>query len=240
MARLPRFVLPGQPQHVIQRGNNRSPIFFTDWDYRFYLQCLEEGCAEYRCDVHAYVLMTNHVHLVASPQSEDGLSRLMQSVGRRFVQHINRRYQRTGTLWDGRFRATAIDSERYLLTCYRYVELNPVRAGMVEDPIQYRWSSHAHHAVGRRDSVVRDHPIYLSLGGSDQERLSVYRSLFDDQIGEHDLAEIRDATNKGWVLGNDRFRGQIEERTNRRARPMPRGGKRAGAGRRADDEESTT
>ena len=130
MARLPRYVVVGHPQHVIQRGNNRSPTFYENQDYEFYLECLEEACERYRCDVHAYVLMTNHVHLLMSPWQRNSISKVLQSVGRRYVQYINYYYKRTGTLWEGRYKATLIDTERYLLTCYRYIELNPVRAGM--------------------------------------------------------------------------------------------------------------
>jgi putative transposase len=132
MARLPRYVLPGQPQHVIQRGNNRGVTFFADEDYSFYLDRLKEACTKHGCAVHAYVLMTNHVHLLLTPDTSSSIAKVMQSVGRRYVQHINYTYRRTGTLWEGRYKATLIDSEQYLLTCSRYIELNPVRAGIVD------------------------------------------------------------------------------------------------------------
>ncbi len=138
MARLPRLVLPGQPHHVIQRGNNRSAIFFNEADYHFYLECLGAAIATYKAEIHAYVLMTNHVHLLVTPSSGEAIGRVMQSVGRRYVRYVNTVYRRTGTLWEGRFRSSLIDSDRYLFTCMRYIELNPVRAGIAGSPQDYR------------------------------------------------------------------------------------------------------
>ena len=159
MARLPRFVIPGQPQHVIVRGNNREPIFYAEEDYRFYLEKLQQACEKHQCDLHAYVLMTNHVHLLITPHTEDGISKSLQMLGRYYVQYFNHTYQRTGTLWEGRYKATLIDSERYLLTCYRYIELNPVRAeGMVDHPSEYPWSSYRYNVVGESDPLVVPHP----------------------------------------------------------------------------------
>lgn len=237
MARLPRYVLPGQPQHLIQRGNNRQPIFFADVDYRFFLECLGDGVKRFPCEVHAYVLMTNHLHLLLTPQKPDSLSKLIQSVGRRYVQYVNYLYRRSGTLWEGRFRATPVDSEHYLLTCYRYIELNPVRATMVSHPHHYRWSSYRHHAEGKPDPLITDHPRYLALGRTDEERREAYKGLFRVDIDEATLSLIRETTNKGWALGNDRFRAQIEAETQRRAQPLPKGGKREGAGRPSPKEQ---
>lgn len=231
MARLPRYGLPGQPQHVIQRGNNREPIFFSDADYLFFLECLKAGCEKYRCDIHAYVLMTNHVHLLVSPQDEGGISKLMQSVGRRYVQYVNFTIRRTGSLWEGRYRATPIDTEGYLLTCYRYIELNPVRANMVDHPRQYRWSSYAHHALEKPDPLIRDHELYLALGKTPGERVHAYRALFRAKLDEATLDSIRGSLHRGWVLGSERFRKKIEAISQRRTAPLPRGGKRPGAGR---------
>lgn len=149
MARLPRYFLPGQPQHVIQRGNNRNIIFAGENDYRFYLECLADASGKHSCDIHAYVLMTNHVHLLLTPHHKDSIAKTLQSVGRRYVQYFNHVYQRTGTLWEGRYKATLIDSEAYLLTCYRYIELNPVRAGLVSHPREYPWSSYRLHGEGK-------------------------------------------------------------------------------------------
>lgn len=226
MARLPRVVLPGQPLHVIQRGNNRSTIFFAEGDYRFYLECVQDACVRWECGVHAYVLMTNYVHLLLTPQYEDGVSRMMQSVGRRYVQYVNDQYRRTGTLWEGRFKSALIDTERYLLRCYRYIELNPVRAGMVVHPSDYEWSSYRHHGEGCEDRLIQDHPLYLSLGKSREDRAQAYREFFGQALEDETLEKIREATNTGWVLGNDRFRLEIEETLKRRAAPLRRGGDR--------------
>lgn len=154
MARLPGFVIPGQPQHIILRGNNRTEIFCADQDYHFYLEKLTLACIKHGCAVHAYILMTNHVHLLITPQQEQSLSKAMQMLGRYYVQYYNYSYRRTGTLWEGRYKATLIDSEAYLLTCMRYIESNPVRAGMVAHPSLYQWSSYHHNASGQPDPLV--------------------------------------------------------------------------------------
>jgi putative transposase len=232
MARPQRFLAPGQPQHVIQRGNNRNAVFFSDADRRFYLKCLVEACARYTCQVHAYALMTNHVHLLISPGSEEALPRAMQSVGRRYAQFVNWRRERTGSLWEGRYRACAVDSDAYFLVCSRYIELNPLRAAMVAAPVDYEWSSFKANACGRADPVVRPHSLYLSLGASLTERCAAYLALFDQDISAAALRDIRDATQKGWPLGNGSFRTAITAASGRRAEPMPRGGRRPGSGRR--------
>lgn len=229
MARLPRFVLPGQPQHVIVRGNNRSEIFCADADYRFYLEKLQLACARHGCDVHAYVLMTNHVHLLVAPHEEQSLGKALQMLGRYYVQYYNHCYQRTGTLWEGRYKATLIDSESYLLTCMRYIELNPVRAGMVGHPSEHPWSSYRHNALGQPDELVTPHPEYQRLGRTDEARQAAYRQLFKHHIAESSIAEIREATNKAWVLGNDRFKRRIQQQLERRVEPSARGGDRKSA-----------
>ncbi|MBI5753177.1 MAG: transposase [Hydrogenophilales bacterium] len=223
MARLPRYVIPGQPQHIIQRGNNRAAIFGEDSDYAFYLECLKDAAEANDLAVHAYVLMTNHVHLLATPAHETSIGKTLQSLGRRYVQYFNFTYQRTGTLWEGRYKATIIDSEPYLLTCSRYIELNPVRANMVAHPREYPWSSYHWHAEGRGDELLVDHPLYRRLGKNVEERQSAYRALFRAHLGEATLGEIREATNKGWALGSGRFLTQIEALSGRRATPMPKG-----------------
>lgn len=229
MARLPRPVLPGHPQHVIQRGNNRGETFRIDADYRFYLEKLREAAAKYACGVHAYVLMTNHVHILMTPSTHDGVSKAMQMLGSSYVRYYNDRYRRTGTLWEGRYRATLIDTEHYFLACMRYIELNPVRAGMVAHPEQYPWSSCRHTAVGRSDALVTVHDEYLRLGRTAKERQSVYRQLLDTRIEEQTLSEIRDATNKACVLGDDPFKRQVGEQLKRRIEPRERGGDRRSA-----------
>ncbi|RDE22355.1 transposase [Motiliproteus coralliicola] len=229
MARLKRLVLPGQPHHVIVRGNNRQAVFVTDEDYRFYLEKLVELCERYRCAIHAYVLMTNHVHLLVTPDTKDGLGRLMQGMGRYYVRYFNHCYRRTGALWEGRFKSAPVDSERYLLTCYRYIELNPVRAAMVEHPAQYPWSSYRSNGLGEDDPVVIPHPLFQALGQGDKERQVAYKALFDRAIDPKDEAEIRWNTAKSWAIGDTRFKEQIEQATARAASPRPRGGRRRGA-----------
>jgi REP-associated tyrosine transposase len=177
MPRLPRYSLPGVPQHVIQRGHNRQPIFFQEDDYRFYLTCLQETTARHATAVHAYVLMTNHVHVLMTPHQPHSIAKVMQALGRRYVPYINATYQRTGTLWEGRYRASLVDADRYLLACYRYIELNPVRAGMVQHPTAYPWSSYRWHACGQHDPVITDHTLYLALGSTVQARHTAYQVL---------------------------------------------------------------
>ena len=223
MARQPRFFALGEAQHVIQRGNNREPIFAVEEDYRFYLDCLGEAARKHGLSVHAYVLMTNHVHLLVTPEHEESLPRALQSVGRHYVQYFNYTYQRTGTLWEGRYRATVIDGERYLLTCMRYIELNPVRARMVEHPSDYPWSSFAANAQGESDVLLTNHELYRRLGRSDGERQARYRQLFRAQLSKADVEALRDATNKAWALGNERFRRRIEDLSGRRSAPLPKG-----------------
>ncbi|MDN5848444.1 MAG: transposase [Nitrococcus sp.] len=226
MARLPRFVLPGQPQHVIQRGNNREAVFGTVADYRFYLEKLQAAAEKHRCEIHAYVLMTNHVHLLLTPHKEDGIGKLMQTLGRYYVQYYNHCYQRTGTLWEGRYKATLIDTECYLLTCMRYIELNPVRAGMVGHPSEYPWSSYRHTALGQADELLSAHDEYRRLGKTDAERQAAYRQLFRGRIAQSTLEQIRHATNKAWVLGDERFKRRIERQLQRPVAPKARGGDR--------------
>lgn len=223
MARLPRYYIEGQTQHIIQRGNNREPIFANDQDYHFYLECLQESAERYGLDIHAYVLMTNHVHLLCTPQMESSLSKTLQSLGRRYVQYFNYAYGRTGTLWEGRYKATLIDSKGYLLTCMRYIELNPVRAGMVSHPVDYPWSSYLVNAKGIKSQLIKPHALYRRLGRSATARQSAYRKLFRAAVSKTDLEAIREATNKAWVLGNDRFREKIEQLSGRRTTPKPRG-----------------
>ncbi|MCF6354216.1 MAG: transposase [Candidatus Polarisedimenticolaceae bacterium] len=226
MARLPRFVLPGYPQHIIQRGNNREAVFCQEADHLFFLEKLTKACQKHNCELHAYVLMTNHTHFLITPHTGDGIGKVMQGVGRHYVQYFNYTYQRTGTLWEGRYKATVLDSERYLLTCMRYIELNPVRARMVNHPREYPWSSYHYNAAGAENKLVTPHSVYKRLGKTAESRRSGYRALFKQHIGKNALGELREATNKAWVLGCDRFRVQIEAQLNRHAKPKARGGDR--------------
>ena len=226
MARLPRVVIPGQPQHVIVRGNNRGVIFRADADYSFYLEKLKAACDQHGCQLHAYILMTNHVHLLITPETESSLAKTLQMLGRYYVQYFNYRYHRTGTLWEGRYKAALIDSESYLLTCMRYVELNPVRAGMVSHPSEYRWSSYFFNALGHADALVTPHLEYRRLDKSPEVRRAAYRQLFRHHIAERDVTAIRDATNKAWALGSDRFKQRVQRQLARPVEPRARGGDR--------------
>jgi putative transposase len=207
----------------VQRGNNRHATFFAVADYRLYLDCLYEAAQKYGCLIHAYVLMTNHVHLLATPCSPQAMSRVMQHLGRCYVRYVNNTHKRTGTLWEGRFRASVVDTERYFLTCCRYIELNPVRAGIVDAPEDYRWSSYRCNALGVANRLVSHHGQYRALGTTDLERRQAYRALFRDQIDEDELRQIRLMTKEGWPLGSDPFKDAIEQLLNRVARPPKKG-----------------
>lgn len=226
MARLPRLSLPGCAQHVIQRGNNREACFYDEADYKAYLSFLKDSASKYQVAIHAFVLMTNHVHLLVSPAETQGVSRMMQALGRRYVQYFNHCHGRTGTLWEGRYKSTLVDTENYLLTLYRYIELNPVRAAMVTHASEYPWSSYQANALGKPIQLLSPHALYRQLGESDSARQAAYRALFRGRMLERDLAEIREATNKAWVLGDERFKAQIEAKTGRRTVPRGRGGDR--------------
>jgi len=184
MPRKRRMYLPGIPAHVVQRGNNRDACFFDEQDYREYLNWLKEATEKYRVALHAYVLMTNHVHLLMTPSDEAGISKVMQSVGRRYVQYVNHNYRRSGTLWEGRHKGSIVDAEDYLLSCYRYIELNPVRAGMVEHPGDYSWSSYRHHAYGEKNREIIDHPLYIALGQQNEQRWACYRKSTEKGVGD--------------------------------------------------------
>ena len=182
MPRRARLSVPGIPWHIIQRGNNRSACFYADEDYRLYLQHLEELSAKFGCAIHAYALMTNHVHLLLTPTMADSAALLMKHLGQRYVQYVNRTYQRSGTLWEGRFRSCLAQAEDYVLACYRYIELNPVRADMVRHPREYRWSSYRANAEGRANSLIQPHDLYKRLGRSADSRREAYRGLFKAHI----------------------------------------------------------
>jgi putative transposase len=223
LARLPRIDVPNLPQHIIQRGNNRAACFFHDADYHFYLDVLKDAAQKYHCRIHAYVLMTNHVHLLLTGAQAGSTSLLMQSLGRSYVRYVNSTYRRTGTLWEGRFKSSIIESEGYLLTCYRYVELNPVRAGLVRDPGAYAWSSYAHNALGHQDALIQDHQVYMALGSTVKTRCQAYQDLVAEGVGEGDLQAIRDHVNKGRVLGSASFQEEIEAMLKRRVKIQPPG-----------------
>jgi len=223
MSRPQRLILPAVPLHIIQRGNNRTPCFATTADYLVYLTLLRQYTAETACNIHAYVLMTNHVHLLLSTDSRTGPSDLMRRLGQHYVQYFNRRHGRSGTLWEGRFRSCLVDSERYLLACQRYIELNPVRAHMVEAPEAYPWSSYRANALGADDPLVTPHPVFCSLGIHENERRAAYRHLFLDDISEALLEEIRHAGNSSRPLGSASFIDEIAHTVGRRPVQRQRG-----------------
>ena len=218
MARKPRFNLIGVPQHVIQRGNNKEPCFYSNEDYTAYLEFLKIASEKTGCHLHAYVLMTNHVHMLITPMQDNGIPALMQSLGKRYVQYINKTYRRTGTLWEGRYKASLVDSHRYLFSCMRYIELNPVRANMVEVPSEYRWSSYGFNAAGIEDENISPHPLYLELGLTQEERCFAYRELFRHKMDDKLLHDIRESVNQDLVLGRDDFKDKIEIMINRTVR----------------------
>ncbi len=210
MPRKPRYFLQGIPAHIVQRGNNRQAVFFEQADYATYLSLLSKAKERYSCIIHSYALMTNHVHVLATPETRESISQMMQYVGRQYVPYVNQKYQRTGTLWEGRFKATIVESAEYLLACYRYIEMNPVRAGIVEHPAEYRWSSYGKNALLKGNPLVNEHSGYLALGSTAEQRASKYRSLFELEVSDAELANIRSHTLSGTPLGNDKFRTQIE------------------------------
>lgn len=218
MPRRARITLPHISHHIIQRGNNRQPCFYSEDDCRRYLNWLKTCSDESQCQVHAYVLMTNHVHLLVTPSDIKGLGQLMKNLGQRYAQYINRTYQRSGTLWEGRFRSCIAGEDDYVLACHRYIELNPVRAGMVSHPAEYPWSSYRANAQGEHDDVITQHPVYQRLARKDNERKKAYRELFRHQLAPIVIDDIRSATNGNYALGSDRFRKEIERTLGRRAR----------------------
>ena len=219
MPRRPRLAITGIPWHIIQRGNNRAACFYADDDYRYYLQTLHEQAKKYQCALHAYVLMTNHVHLLLTPVKEGSASLLMKHLGQRYVQYINKTYRRSGTLWEGRFRSCLTREDAYALACYRYLELNPVRAGMVHDPSNYLWSSYRKNALGDDNAILTPHCLYDELGQDAAERQAAYRALFRVHLDDKMIEDIRQATNGNYALGNEKFRAEVEQILKRRARP---------------------
>ena len=205
MPRRPRILLADHPLHIVQRGINREPCFFADEDYQCYLHWLEEAARDCRCAIHAYVLMTNHVHLLLTPTTLGAPARLMQSLGRRYVQYANRHYRRTGSLWEGRYKSSVVQAESYLLACMRYIELNPVRATMVVDPGDYRWSSYRANGLALPDARLTPHSIYLGLDAEPAFRRNAYRALFHPQLDAEAASEVRQALKLGMPLGNRRF-----------------------------------
>ncbi len=219
MPRRSRIIVSGVPIHVIQRGNNRQACFYTEEDFQYYLDWLQEYAGLTDCAIHSFVLMTNHVHLLLTPAEDSSVGELMKRLGQRYVQYVNRTYDRSGSLWEGRFRSCIAQQENYLLVCQRYIELNPVRAGMVEHPGEYRWSSYRANAQGEEMELLTPHPVYMGLGHFQKERESAYRELFQEKLDAKVIDEIRQSTNGNFALGNERFKNEISKALGRRVSP---------------------
>ena len=223
MPRRPRVHLDGVPLHIVQRGHNRQPCFFGEEDYQSYLHWLGEALKKERCALHAYALMTNHVHLLVTPKQAEAVPRLIIGLGRRYVQYINTTYRRTGTLWDSRYKSSLIQAQTYLLSCQRYIELNPVRAALVDDPAHYRWTSYRHNALGQANPYLTPHRLYRALGRDGAARQAAYRDLFRTQLDGKAIDDIRLALNQNQPLGNSRIYGRIEALIGQRREVRPRG-----------------
>ena len=223
MPRRPRVHLPGQPLHIVQRGHNREACFFAEEDYHAYLHWLGEALVATEVQLHAYVLMTNHVHLLLTPPDAEAIPRMVIALGRRFVQYINRSYHRTGTLWDSRYKSSLIDSDSYLLTCMRYIELNPVRANLAVDPAHYRWSSYRANGLAQADVRLTPHEVYVALGATQAARCGAYRGLFRSELDAAAVNDIRLALNQNQPLGNGRFLARVARAVGERRQARPRG-----------------
>lgn len=220
--RLPRLKLINIPQHIVQTGLLNQPCFYDNEDYQFYLKSLQAAAEQYFCSIHAFVLLKNSVQIIATPLVPDGVPAMMQSLGRRYVQHLNRRYKRTGSLW-GRYKSSLIDPSAYLLSCYRYIELQPLNHGLVLDLEAYRWSSFHHHSGVRKSPIITDHPLYLELGEEQELRAQAYIKLFRYSFDSGLQDYIEETLQTGQVLGGDRFKDQIEQISSQRVRPLKRG-----------------
>lgn len=216
MARLPRLTLPGYPHHVIQRGNNRQDIFAATEDYTLFLDLLAQHAAQFAVAVHAYVLMTNHVHLLLTPSTPQGLPKLMQAVGRSYVRQFNQQHGRTGTLWEGRYKSALIQTERYLLACMVYMDLNPVRAGLSAQAADYPWSSHGHNTGRHNDRLITPHAVFWALGNTPFAREAAYQELVQAGISSSQQQALTQATLQGWALGEQGFVADLQKKTTRR------------------------
>ncbi|MDB5869638.1 MAG: hypothetical protein JWP96_1970 [Polaromonas sp.] len=223
MARLPRLTVPGYPHHIIQRGNNRQAIFSSTADYQMLLALLDENAQKFGVALHAYVLMGNHFHLLATPATADGLPQMMQAVGRRYVRYFNDLQGRSGTLWEGRYRSTLIDTDRYLLACMAYIDLNPVRAGLVKEAAAYPWSSHAHYAGLRTDKIITPHALFWTLGNTPFAREVAYAGLVAHGITQVQQDALTQSALGGWALGDEKFVANLQKHTDRRVRKTSAG-----------------
>ncbi|MYM93831.1 REP-associated tyrosine transposase [Duganella vulcania] len=223
MARLPRLIVPGQPHHVIQTGNNNQPIFRETEDYQAFLGWLRTAAKNYKVAVHAYVLMPDHLHLLVTPADADGLGQMMQWIGRYYVPYFNQKYGRSGTLWNGRYKTSLIDAEQYFMSCSRYIEFNPVRNGMVGRAEDYPWSSYPHHAGLRSDGLIVDHPKFWELGNTPFQREAAYIALAEPALSEDEITLISKALLKGWPLGTEQFKTALQHKVKRQVLPAKRG-----------------
>lgn len=223
MPRQLRLIVIGHPHHIILRGNNRSAIFDNDKDRRFFLECLEEAKKKTNSKIYAYCLMTNHIHLLAEPSTEDGISDMMQSLGRRYVRYITLTYRRTGTLWEGRFKSSLVSKDEYFLACIRYIELNPIRAKIIKEPEDYPWSSFRFRAEGKVDSLLNEDSIYIGLGKTPQERQVKYKEWFKRSISDEEVNLIRSVTQRGGIFSSKAFLGKIAKLKGRDVVLKPRG-----------------
>ena len=216
MARLPRLTVPGYPHHVMQRGNNRQDIFLSVADYQYLLGLIGENAQKFDVDIHSYVLMTNHFHLLATPQTAVGLPQMMQAVGRSYVRYFNDMYERSGTLWEGRYRSTLIQTDRYLLACMAYIDLNPVRAGLVSDVRDYPWSSHAFYVGMRNDKLITPHSLFWELANTPFSREAAYFELVRAGVSSQQQETLTHSVLHGWALGEPEFIEDLQKRTRRR------------------------
>lgn len=223
MARLPRYKIKNQPQHIIQRSIEGLQIFFEHQDYQYYHDCLEAAAYNYNLKIHAYALMPDHVHILASPGSEDSIPRTLQSLGRNYVQYYNESHSGVGTPWEGRYRATVLQAKTYLLNCSHYIEQNPVRAGLVKNAKDYLWSSFAHNALAKSEEIITPSSEYLALGDSDKTRARAYLAQSRKKLSAETVETITEATLHGWALGDKKFVARIEKQSGRRASPLPKG-----------------
>ena len=216
MARLPRLTLAGYPHHVIQRGNNRQPIFSTGADHVHFLALMDESAKKFQVAVHAYVLMDNHFHLLATPRTDTGLPLMVQALGRSYVRYFNQLQSRSGTLWEGRYRSTLIQADRYLLPCMAYIDLNPVRAELVTEPTDDPWSSHGHYAGLRADKLITPHPRVWALGNTPFGREADYAEVVRSGVSADQQTELTQSVLSGWALGSEDFVADLQKRTERR------------------------
>ena len=223
MARKPRFNLKDHPQYIMQRGHNRLPCFFDKEDYAYFLDCLEKSARQYQCEVHAYTLLETEIHILVTPRIQGGVSQMMQSLGRRYVQYVNHKYHRSGTLWEGRYKSTLVDAAGYLITCYRYIESLAVEKGLADAVENYPWSSYMNHAQGKESALLTEHSMFGELGENEDASRQQYRELFRYEIDPGTKKHIIETLNLELVLGGDLFKSRIQNLVNRPVRPLKRG-----------------